>query len=159
MRFALLLVAWLATFLVGCSSSSKSPSPTASSDDTKGEPSTSANVSVSEAKPVLPSSSQTVRENRHDRIDATVGTRRANGPVFFGLPVTGRRVAFAISRAGGMTDTMQDTKELLKRSIQHLMSDQQFDVIFWRAGPAIKKPGGMVPATLEQLTFGYIHGR
>lgn len=74
---------------------------------------------------------------------------QAEGRTFFGLPVTGHRVAFAVTRAGGTTDTIQDIKGELKRAIGRLTPDQQFHVVFWTAGPATEKPGGMVSATAE----------
>ena len=66
---------------------------------------------------------------------------------FFGIPCDGRRIAFAICSSGGMTDTLQHIKQELKRSIRHLGPDQQFQVIFWRGGPALEMPGGMTAAT------------
>ncbi|HOI54338.1 MAG TPA: hypothetical protein PLP01_03745 [Phycisphaerae bacterium] len=75
--------------------------------------------------------------------------RRPRAATFFGLPVTGRRVVFAISRAGSMTDSMEDARTVLKQTIEQLAAEQQFHILFWTAGPTMEKPGGMVPATPE----------
>jgi len=84
--------------------------------------------------------------------DKTGGAAHADGvksATFFGLPVTQRRVVFAVTRAGGMMDQMQEAKERLRQTIEQLSPDQRFHVIFWAAGPAEEMPGGMAPATPE----------
>jgi hypothetical protein len=70
----------------------------------------------------------------------------------FGLPVTEPRVVFALTRAGGMTDTFLDFQRRVKAAIERLPADRQFHVVFWSSGPSVEMPGGLVPATAENKT-------
>lgn len=74
------------------------------------------------------------------------------GPVtFFGVPCEGRKIVYVIYRGGGATDWLLFVKHELKQSIGRLGSARQFDIIFWSTGPAVRKPGGMVPATAANV--------
>ena len=145
----LALVALLTMPLISCHGSSKPAAPTATTDGERGKPEVASEPESPTAGAALSPPADTNTDGPRHRADVSPAATPANGSVFFGLPVAEHRVVFAVTRAGGMTDTMQDVKGLLKQSIQQLAPTQYFDVIFWSAGPASEMPGGMVPATAE----------
>jgi hypothetical protein len=59
---------------------------------------------------------------------------------FFGIPRTGRKVAFVIGRSGSMTDSIAYVQYELKRTIKTLAPKDRFYMVFYSSGPVVELP-------------------
>jgi hypothetical protein len=83
---------------------------------------------------------------------AGFGTGRGGGGggdvAFFSVGSVAKKVVFVVDHSGSMTDSIMYVKFELKRSIRSLKPNQQFYVVFYSSGPALKMPSlKLVPAT------------
>jgi len=78
---------------------------------------------------------------------------------FFGSGGNAYRICYVIDRSGSMLDSFEYVRRELKRSINELVPQQQFHVIFFNAGePVENPPKAMIhaTATARQKTFEFL---
>ncbi|HUW83786.1 MAG TPA: VWA domain-containing protein [Phycisphaerae bacterium] len=78
---------------------------------------------------------------------------------FFGAGGNAYRICYVIDRSGSMLDSFEYVRRELKRSINDLVPQQQFHVIFFNAGePVENPPRAMIHATstARQKTFDFL---
>lgn len=70
---------------------------------------------------------------------------------FFGIPMRkAKRIVYVVDRSGSMSDSITYCRAELRRAVESLTEDQQFQVIFYSSGPPlIMPPGRLVTATDE----------
>ncbi len=84
-----------------------------------------------------------------------IGTGTDLGVGFFGTGGNARRIIYLIDASGSLMDTLDFVIIELKRSINGLVSEQVFTVIFFQGAEPIEVPvphRGMKPATTENKT-------